>query len=186
MEQTPLTRTFICIEFPDGVIKEIARIQQLLQNIKFTGKLTELENLHLTLKFLGEISHEQIEKVKQALSTIEFKPFNTYLEYAGTFNRFNAPRIAWVKIGGAGILELQRKIDESLKELFKPEKRFMSHLTIARIKYAKDGKEFTEYVKHLSVHKINFAVDKFFLKKSELKQMGPVYETIEKYATKDK
>ena len=48
------TRAFICINFPNDVIKEVARIQSLLEN-KFIGKLTELENLHLTLKFLEQI-----------------------------------------------------------------------------------------------------------------------------------
>lgn len=175
------TRAFICIEFPDEVIKEIARIQQLLQKKKFTGKLTELENLHLTLKFLGEIDDEKLEKTKQALSTIKFPAFNTYLEYAGTFVRHNNPNIVWLKVGGSGILKLQQQIDESLKELFKPEARFMSHLTIARVKYVLDKKDFIEYIKHLPVQKINFTIEEFKLKSSELAPLGPHYTDLEIY-----
>jgi len=44
-------------------------------------------------------------------------------------------RIAWIKVEGVGIWELQKRIDEALEDLFKKEERFMSHLTIARIKY---------------------------------------------------
>ena len=184
-KQTLCARAFIAIEFPDNVIKEIARLQQLIQkNQKFTGKLTELENLHLTLKFLGEIDKEKLEKVKSALSKIRFKEFNSYLEYAGTFSRFNSPKIVWLKIGGSGILKLQKQIDEALKEIFKPEERFMSHLTITRIKYVSDKKDFVEYVKHLSIQKINFNVKEFKLKSSELIPMGPVYTTIEEYPAK--
>ena len=62
MGENNLTRAFIAIEFPDEVVKEIARVQELVSKIKFTGKLTELENLHLTLKFLGEISEEKVEE----------------------------------------------------------------------------------------------------------------------------
>jgi len=70
------TRTFICIDFPHEVIKEAARLQNLIQNIPFTGKLTELENLHLTLKFLGEISNETLENVNYALTGIKFPVLN--------------------------------------------------------------------------------------------------------------
>jgi RNA 2',3'-cyclic 3'-phosphodiesterase len=177
-----LSRTFITIEFPDEVIKEIARIQEVLKNKKFTGKFTELENLHLTLKFLGEIDSETLEKVKKALRTIKFEEFNTFLEYTGTFNYQGNPKIVWLKLSGAGILKLQKQIDSALKEVFKPEERFMSHLTIARIKYLKDKKDFTDYVKHLSVQKLSFTIKEFQLKKSELKPLGPVYTTIEKYS----
>ena len=55
-----LTRAFICIEFPDEVIKEAARVQEVLENKNFTGKMTELENLHLTYKFLGEIDEKKL------------------------------------------------------------------------------------------------------------------------------
>ena len=48
------TRTFICVEMPDAVVKEVARLQELVGKKLFTGKITELENLHATLKFLGE------------------------------------------------------------------------------------------------------------------------------------
>ena len=75
-----LTRTFIAIEFPDEVIKEVARIQEVLNNWKFTGKMTELENLHLTLKFLGEIEDNKLEEVKENLKKIKFKSFRAKLE----------------------------------------------------------------------------------------------------------
>lgn len=174
-------RSFICIEFPDEIIKEIARVQKLLQNKKFTGKLTELENLHLTLKFLGEIDNEKLEKVKQALSTIKFPAFNAYLEYAGTFVRHNNPNIVWLKVGGSGILKLQEQIDESLKEIFSKEKRFMSHLTIARVKYVSDKQNFIEYIKHLKIQKINFTISEFKLKSSELNPLGPNYTDLKLY-----
>ena len=52
-ENKELIRAFIAIEFPNEVIKEIARVQEEVEKVGFKGKLIELENLHLTLKFLG-------------------------------------------------------------------------------------------------------------------------------------
>ncbi len=174
-------RTFICIDFPDEVIKEVARVQSLIKNAKFTGKLTELENLHLTLKFLGETEQENLENVDNILSSISFPKFEAKLENIGTFSYKNNPKIVWIKIGSKEIFELQKQIDISLTNLFKQEERFMSHLTIARIKNVKDKKGFEDHIKKISIKPISFEVKSFKLKSSELKPMGPVYRTLAKY-----
>ena len=174
-------RIFICVDFPEEITKEIARIQGALSNYKFTGKLTESENLHLTLKFLGEIDEEKLKKVKEALSTIKFKEFEAKLDLVGIFKIKGNPKIVWIKIGGKDIFNLQKEIDNSLKDLFKKEERFMSHLTIARIKYTKDKKEFENFIKNIHSRKLYFKISKFYLKKSDLKPLGPIYTTLEEY-----
>jgi 2'-5' RNA ligase len=183
-EKKALTRVFICVEFPDEVIKEIARVQEVLENQKFHGKMTELENLHLTLKFLGEIDGKKIEKVKEKLKKIELKAFEAHLGEIGTFSFKENPKIVWCKICGKEVWELQEAVDNSLAGIFLKEERFMSHLTIARIRYAEDKKGFIEYVKKMKCKEIKFKVDRFFLKKSELMPSGPIYTTIEEYKLK--
>ena len=180
-EKNELKRCFIAIEFSDDVIKEIARIQELLAKTKFTGKVTELENLHLTLKFLGEIDDKKIEEVKKKLKEIKLSSMKLKLGKIGTFSIHGNPNIIWVKVEGKEIYELQKKIDDSLGDLFKPEERFMSHLTIARIKYVKDKKGFLEHIDSIHVKPIEFDVSSFKLKKSELKPIGPVYMDLESY-----
>jgi len=180
-EKSELKRCFIAIEFSDEVIREIARIQELLVKTKFTGKLTELENLHLTLKFLGEIDDKKIEEVKKKLKTIKFSEMKLKLGKIGTFSIHGNPNIVWIKVEGKEIYDLQKKIDEALTGLFKPEERFMSHLTIARIKYVKDKKGFSERIDSIHVKSIEFGVSSFKLKKSELKPIGPTYSDIEAY-----
>lgn len=185
VEKDELTRAFICLEMPDSVVKEVARAQEILENQKFTGKMTELENLHLTLKFLGEINDEKLKKVRERLKEVKFGRFEAKLDEIGTFNFRGKPRIIWIKIGGKGIFELQKKVDETIeKEGFNLEERFMSHMTIARVKYAKDKKGFLDYVKNIGIKDIKFDVEKFYLKKSELKSNCPVYTVIEEHALK--
>ena len=181
MKDKKLHRVFICIDFPEEAIKEIARVLEILGKWKFDGKMTQLENLHLTLKFLGEIDEEKIEKVKKRLSKIKVEKFEAKFDSIGSFNRRGNPSIVWIRIDGKEIFELQKKIDESLGELFKLEERFMSHITIARVKYVKDKVGFSRHIKGIGVKEIRFWVNGFKLKTSELGEMGPVYTIIEKY-----
>ncbi len=181
-----LIRSFIAIEFSEGVVKEVARVQEALSHMKFHGKMTELENLHLSLKFLGEIEPAKVEKVREILRTIKFEGFEAKLGDIGIFHMKGDPRIVWIKILGKGIYDLQAKIDETLEKerLFLREERFMSHLTIARIKYVKDKKGFENYVRNISVRDLKLKVESFVLKRSELKESGPVYTTLEEFALK--
>ncbi|MBU0760119.1 MAG: RNA 2',3'-cyclic phosphodiesterase [Nanoarchaeota archaeon] len=176
-------RTFIAIDFPDEVVKEVARVQSVLNTRKFTGKLTELGNLHLTLKFLGEIDEEKLNLVKRELGEIKVKKFEARLGDAGSFSYRGKPKIVWIKINGKGMFELQEKVDKAMLRVgFEKEERFMSHLTLARVKYVKSPSNFIEYVKNLSVREIKFDVEGFKLMASELKSMGPVYETLVEFS----
>lgn len=175
------TRTFICVTMPENVVKEIARVQEVLLGKRFTGKMTELENLHVTLKFLGEIDAATVKKAREKLKEVKFEAFEAKLSEIGTFAHRGKPRIVWVKVGGKRMFELQERVDAALAGLFAPERRFMSHLTIARVKYVADNEGFQEYVRRLSVREEKFIVDKFILMKSELYSSGAEYTEIEAY-----
>ena len=149
----PNIRSFICITFPREIVKEIARIQDIILKTRFKGSLTSPENLHLTLKFLGEIQLEKLEKVKSLLSNVEFKSFEARLQYIGTFSHKKQPRIAWMKISSKLLFDLQKTIDDALSPLFPKEKRFMSHLTLARIKHVNSPPDFINYIKQFNPKK---------------------------------
>jgi len=169
-------RCFISIDVPENVKKEIQGIQEQLP--EFFGKKTEVENLHLTLKFLGEIDGAKLEEIKKGLSEVKFKRFEAEIDSIGIFSE-KFIRIIWLHFTNCE--KLQKQIDEKLRDLFEPEKRFMSHLTIARVKSIKDRKEFLENLKEIKIPEIKFVVDNFRLKKSILTEKGPIYETIESY-----
>ncbi len=170
-------RTFISIDIPESVKEQIVRIQEQLP--EFKGKFTETENLHLTLKFLGEISQEKIEDIKKKLREINFSRFEAKIDAIGVFSQ-KFVKIVWLHLTNCE--ELQKKIDENLFELgFEKEKRFMSHLTIARVKSLKNKKEFLESLKEIRISKINFIVNNFKLKESVLKEKGPQYNIIQEY-----
>ena len=169
-------RTFISINISEEIRKEIKKIQDLLP--EFFGKKTELQNLHLTLKFLGEIEENKTEEVKEKLREIKIEKFATEINEIGVFSD-DFIRIVWLHMEDCD--NLQKQIDKVLKNLFKLERRFMSHLTIARIKGLKDKKGFLQDLKKIKIEKIKFKVDKFYLMKSELTAEGPRYSVLEEY-----
>lgn len=169
-------RCFIALDLPREVINEIKRIQRIIgkRNL-FNGKFTEPENLHLTLKFLSSINNNKIKEIVNRLREIKFPEFDVELGDVGVFSK-SFVRIIWVELLGAG--ELQKKIDEKLECLFDREDRFMSHITIARVKGVADKRALIEYLKSVKPSQLSFKVDKFFLKESELFPEGPVYKVI--------
>lgn len=169
-------RTFISINIPEEIRKEIKKIQDFLP--EFFGKKTKVENLHLTLKFLGEIKEQVVGEVKEKLREIKIEKFKTEIDSVGVFSE-EFIRIVWLHMKDCD--NLQKQIDNALKNLFKPEKRFMSHLTIARIKKLKDKKRFLQELEKIKIEKIKFIVDKFYLMKSELTSEGPRYSVLEEY-----
>lgn len=177
-------RCFIALDLPREAINVIKGVQKLIEKQSlFNGKFTEPENLHLTLKFLGDVSEEQISEVRRRLMGIKFDSFEAGLGDVGVFSK-KFVRIIWVKLVGKGVFDLQKQIDESLEDLFEPEHRFMGHITIARVKNVGDKKALLDYVKNIKTKKIRFKVDRFFLKKSELFAEGPVYGDLERYESK--
>ncbi len=177
-------RCFVALDLPREVMNHISEIQENIkkQNL-FIGKFTETENLHLTLKFLGGISEEEVEKVKERLRKIKFEEFDVYVGEVGTFSK-KFLKIIWIKLRGAD--KLQKQVDEALKDMFDVEARFMGHITIARAKKVGDKKRLIEYLKHIKPKNLKFKVDKFFLKKSELESDGPVYTDLENYNLEQK
>ena len=160
-----MMRCFIALDFPSDILFEIKSIQDKLQKkVLFLGKFTETPNLHLTLKFLGDISEEKIPEIKKRLSEIKLdSQINAELEETGVFNK-KVVRIIWTKLSGKGIFELQKKIDEKLSDMFPKEERFMSHITIARVRNVSNKPELFEYLKSIKPKKIKFRIDSFALK----------------------
>ncbi len=169
-------RTFISIELGEAR-KQLVKIQKMLP--EFEGKMTEMENLHLTLKFLGEVTEKEAEEVKKRLGKIDFGKFKIIIDKLGVFSE-SFIRIMWVGINEKcrELWELQKKIDDALKDLFEKEKRFMGHITIARVKNIKDKKKFIEKLRGIKFDNIEFEADSFKMIKSTLTPKGPVYEEV--------
>ncbi len=174
-------RLFVALDLPPEVIEVTTDVQSELDRLNlFKGKWTPAANLHLTLKFLGEVATEKVDDIHQSLASIRFYPFTASLAELGVFSPQQI-RILWIHVGGSGVIEIQRKIDDALKNIYPPEHRFMSHLTIARIKQVSLPSRLLQTLNKITLCPCPFEVKEFHLNSSTLTANGPLYKTIAKY-----
>jgi 2'-5' RNA ligase len=172
-------RLFIAIPTPDEINKHVEELQNNLP--KSNAKLTIAKHPHLTLKFLGEVTPEDLEKTKQALSLIEFKQFQAKLNGIGTFT----DKVVWLGVEPHKPFEiLQQKIDKALLKLFPKEEKFHPHITLARIKEVIEKQGFADLLKKIPVKPFTFIVDRIILYQSIIGQEGHTYKELAEFNAK--
>jgi 2'-5' RNA ligase len=129
-------RAFIAVDLDDPVIKKICNVVEILKSRITEIRWLRKENLHLTLKFLGNIAESQVEPIAAALrhSLGLFSPCTISAKGLGVFPDFRRPKILWVGLTGDQLVQLAAEIESALMPLgFTPENRaFTPHLTIGR------------------------------------------------------
>ena len=134
------------------------------------------------MAFIGEISEEKLEELQAKLKQIEFKPIKAHISKLGFFPSKDHIKLIWVGLEPTEqITELQHLIDQETIGLTHNEQKFVSHVTLGRIKSIKNMDKFKESLKELEVEQIEFTINSFELIKSDLKRTGPTYTLIEKY-----
>jgi len=181
-------RTFIAIQIPDDLKEKFIEIQG---GIKGYGKIkaVEEENVHITLKFLGDVDENKIDNVVENLNFIQgHKKFGAELKGVGVFPGPDYIRVVWVGVekGADDIRDIHLQIDENLKKLgFKKDGKFHPHATIARVKFVSNKREFKKFLSSLGkTYFGEFQVDKIELVQSELTPKGPVYTTLKEFELK--
>ncbi|MEM1577597.1 MAG: RNA 2',3'-cyclic phosphodiesterase [Candidatus Pacearchaeota archaeon] len=171
-------RCFIAIDIPNTIKEELEKIQKFIIN-DIKAKFVEKENIHLTLKFLGEINDYKVNFVIEELKKLKIKKFEAYLNGVGFFPNENFIRVFWIGLEPKEIIEkIHEDIDNALKKYFKKDKNFESHITLARIKSIKNKEDFIKKIKNLEIKKTKFLVEEIKLKKSILTKDGPIYNDI--------
>lgn len=146
------------------------------------SKLSLAKSFHLTLKFLGDVQPDNAEKIINILKDIKFQQFSVFLDSIGVFPSESCIRVIWLGIKPEGnILKLQNIIDDSLKHLFKKERDFKAHVTLARVKNLEDKKSLIEQLKKIQVENVKFEIKDFRLIKSTLTPKSPIYEDLMRF-----
>ena len=163
----PEIRAFLAIDLDEDLKPKINKIIKSFKEIDANIKYVDLANLHFTLKFFGDIDVEGIDLLSQKISNVV--PNNNHI------------KVIWVGLEGDEILKsLHDKLDVEFKKLgFEADKKFSSHLTIGRMKSAKNKNKVKSQIESFSEVEIGeMSVDKIVLKKSTLKPSGPIYDDI--------
>ena len=182
-------RSFVAIELPRNVKKGLEQIEYQVKQGGYTGiKWVNPEGIHVTLKFLGNISSEQIIEISKGLeeTTQEVSPFHLEIAGLGAFPNLRQPRVLWIAISGevAKLSRLQQKIDSLLASCgFPKESRpFVPHLTLARLKDSmspEERKKIGTFIKSLKLEAgFPFDAEAASLMKSQLTPTGAIYSCL--------
>lgn len=171
-------RVFIAIDLPEKIKKKLLSISLKIDK-EGVVPVSE-ENLHITLKFFGDLSYDKIVSLESKLRLISAKPVKVTVKGIGVFPNEEYVRVIWA--GCTGLEALVAQIEESLGPSFKSEDKFVGHITIARVKRKVNLKDL------VSGHRTDsfgeFTAENFELKSSQLTKSGPVYSIISQFELK--
>ena len=180
-----LLRAFIAIEIPLEIREAVYKATDSLQKgIGSSVRWVPVENLHLTLKFLGDVSPTNVEMLSQMLLAEAdlFPCFDLRLHGLGSFPNLKRPRVIYIGVQTPATFEgLQRGIESASRKLgYESEERgFSPHLTIGRVRQNATAAEQQTIRRTLEEPRIdslgNARVDSVHLYKSDLKPTGSVY-----------
>lgn len=187
-------RLFWAVNLPADLKARLAKLQLRLQPAGGEAKWVEENNLHLTLKFLGETDRTLVDPIVSAAAAAlaESSIFKLDLEGLGFFPNAARPRVIWAGVRGRVdlLLDLAGRVDRAMVGLgFRPEERkFSPHLTLARIKQAGPPGQLAGAAASLAaggLHQGSFMVRSADLMESRLSGSGPVYLRLAQVNLKD-
>src|SRR5467141_407743 len=185
-------RSFISIDLEDQqILSRIASILSSLQSLGGDLKPVERENIHLTLKFLGNVPAPRLGEVKSSLQQVIFSAFTAEVKGAGAFPNLNHMNVIWVGVneGWSQVEQIFEQVEKLLSGVgFRQENRpFSPHITIARVRSGRKRDEIANFLQHLSDESFGtITLDKVRLKQSILSGSGPRYSTLLEVPTRSK
>ena len=199
MSDAQTYRTFIAIELPPDVRR---RIRQHIDQLRSTfpqirASWSREDNLHLTLKFLGEIPLTRIAALSEACSEAikQIEPFDLIIKGCGSFPPHGKPKVLWIGIEDAGagaqttpLHRLHAAIEYSCAaQGFEREaRRYHPHLTIARIREAKDSRALAEHHRQTDFAPQPFSVSEVIVFRSELSSAGSKHSALSRHRLESK
>ena len=179
-------RLFIAIAIPDDVRNALAQFIEELRGVAPKAKWVRAENLHITLKFLGETDAAKLPAIQKGLASIShMEPVSFSFHGLGFFPNERYPRVFWVGMEtSVKLILLAEAIDEAMNELgFPLEKRaFTPHLTLARFDASGMPAQLADAAEQ-NEHRIfgSLTTNEFHLIESKLKPAGAEYTTIQSF-----
>jgi len=183
-------RSFIAFDIESSqVLERITYMQKKLAETGADLKVVEPHNIHITLRFLGNIIPAMVDRIYEGMCKVQFVPFTVKIQGLGAFPNNRNPRVVWAGIreGSVQLRGIFEQLEPFLRSLgFAPDlKGFSPHLTIARVR---SGRNKAQLAKCLMENaNFEFGVVKancLRLKRSDLTPKGPIYTTLREYCPK--
>ncbi len=179
-------RLFIAVDVDDRIRQECIKLIGSLKESGADLKTVSPENLHITLKFLGDVREDHVKRISDILEEFSqsLEPFNIRFSVMGYFGGVRFPRIIWVGIseGRDTIAKMVTELNEKLSWVRNEDKKPRPHLTLARVKTPRNSDRLIETIQSLRDVKLGeLSVKEIKLKKSTLKPDGPVYSDLKTF-----
>ncbi|MBN2395341.1 MAG: RNA 2',3'-cyclic phosphodiesterase [Candidatus Atribacteria bacterium] len=193
METKDTKRVFIAIHLDQEIIKYLHSVQEEIiscieRNREIKIKFVEMNNLHISLKFLDELKPLEIEKTMAILqkNTVKYQPFEIHLlKSIGIFPNDRKPRVLWIGIneGSQMIQTIYDAIEKDIvKEIFhRKDNHFAAHITLGRVRCFKNPDKIIECRNQVSYKNISQVVNSIELMESKLTSQGPIYRVIKRF-----
>ena len=176
-----MIRLFVALDLPAELRSRMA----LLSTGVLGARWVAPENLHLTLRFIGEVAEDRLDDITGALDRVKGAPFPLTFDGAGHFESGRRVRALWIGVERSEALAVfQGRIETALVRCgLEPERRkFSAHVTLARFKNAKPGVVRDWLAANTLFQAMPFTVDQFVLYASYLGGGGPVYQAVERFS----
>ena len=177
-------RSFISIDLEDkALVERLGDLQKKLADSGADLKLVEAENMHFTLRFLGEIASSTVNALIEELKSVKFNSFRLSLQGLGAFPSLDRINVIWIgnTEGREELKQIAEKIEASVRKIGLPPDRegFSPHLTIARVRSGRNKDKLAEILKAAPDYDLGtLNVNSVRLKRSILTTQGPIYRTI--------
>lgn len=169
-----MIRLFAAIPLPEPIRERLTMLQSGLQGARWVKP----ENIHLTLRFIGDVPEDMADEIGAALSGIEAPGFSLALDGVGSFKWGDRPNAVWAGVEKSEpLMHLQARVESTLVRagLTAATRKFMPHATLARLKHAKPPRVEAWTVENAAFHSEPFTVDRFTLFSSFLSSSGAIY-----------
>jgi 2'-5' RNA ligase len=172
-------RLFVAVAVPDAVARSLLLLQGGVPGARWQTR----EQMHLTLRFIGEVDGNDARALDEVLAGIEAPAFDLQLHGVGQFGN-KQPHTLWAAARKHDMLDhLQRKVDSAIRKVGQPQDahKFMPHVTLARLRHPDLDKLREWLVAHALFTSDLFAVDAFSLYSSKLTSDGSIYRVEQEY-----
>ncbi len=183
-KMSEMIRSFIAFDINnESVIRRFSEVQGTLLDTGADLKLVKPQNIHITMRFLGNISPSMVSSIHEEMEKISFTSFDVEIKGLGAFPSLRYARVIWAGIqkGADELANIFNQLEPRLRRLgFRPDpKGFSPHLTITRVKTGRNKAQLAQCVQNLEDYEFGVVkADCLKLKKSVLTPRGPIYSTL--------
>ena len=182
-----VVRLFVAVHLTAEIRERLAAVQERLRSVHADVSWVRPENLHITIKFLGEVEPKRLDRIRPALAEVarSVAPFSLEVAGMGAFGG-RIPRVVWVgaQAGSAQLTELARRVEDGLGRVgFPKEKRdFTAHFTLGRVRSPRNAESLLAALDEEPADGFGAApVDRCSLMQSELNPSGSIYTELDRF-----